>query len=570
MNIVRFTFTVLLSASVLCAILLSIYSYKRRTMPGAKYFIYLLFSTIIYNSGYIGEINSNKLPVAMLWFNFEHIAIPFLHYFWVIMSLEYIGTKKKTIKIARYGLLYHPILYLLIFFTNPIHHFYITSIKFISNGYFHIITYNKEILYMLAVASGTLLALITMGTYIYGYIKASSVHRYAYITMIIASLFPWFSVYIVAANKNYLGVDYFPVVIIISGVLYIFGIFKFRMFNTIPIATETVFRESKKGILLVDLTGHIVDANYAMLEMYPELNKLSKYTFHSFIEAHFELKDFLEEKSKTKYQLMINGQIRHYFAYITKILTDEGIQIGKILAIKDITLFVEYEKSLKLAAELAMERAEINEMYFLQAQIKPHFFNNTLSVIASMITIDPNEARELIVKFSEYLTRAYTVKDTSGMLWLEEELDAINTYVAIEKARFRERLNFEIICEKLPRIKLPKFVLEALVENAIRHGILKKAEGGNVYLKISCDEYKVYFEVKDDGVGIPEEKIELLINGQEKNQGIGIVNIQKRLIKFYGEGLKIKSTVGEGTTVSFYVKYNDDTLIKVVDEDGND
>lgn len=567
---VRFTFTFLLSASVLCAILLSVYSYKRRTMPGAKYFICLLISVIIYNSTYIGEINSNKLTVAMFWFNFEHVAIPFQHYFWVIMSLEYVGAKKKTLKIAKYALLYHPILYLLIFYTNPMHHLYISSVKFISNGYFPIITYNKEVLYMFVVASGTFLALITMVIYIRGYIKASSVHRYAYITMIIASLFPWFSVYLYTANKNYLGVDYFPVVIIISGVFYIFGIFKFRMFNTIPIATETVFRKSKEGILLVDLTGHIVDANDAFLVMYPELNKLSKHTLHSFIEAHSEFKDFLEGKYKTEYQLMTNGEVRYYSAYITKILTDDGIQVGKILTINDITLFIEHEKNLKLAAEFAMERAEINEMYFLQAQIKPHFFNNTLSVIAAMMTINPDEARELIVKFSEYLTRTYTVDDTSGMLWLEEELDAINTYVAIEKARFRERLNFQIICEKLPKIKLPRFVLEALVENAIRHGILKKAEGGNVYLKISCDDHKVYFEVKDDGIGIPEEKIQLLINGQEKNQGIGIVNIQKRLIKFYGEGLKINSTVGVGTTVSFYAKYNDVPVIKVGDENGND
>lgn len=570
MNIVRFTFTFILSASVVCAILLIIYSYKRRTMPGAKYFIFLLLSTIIYNSGYIGEINSNKLYVAMLWFNFEHVAIPFLHYFWVIMSLEYVGVKKKKFRIAKYALLYHPILYLLIFYTNPMHHLYISSFNFISNGYFPIITYSKEILYTFIVASGTFLALITMAIYIRGCMKSSSVHRYAYITMIIASLFPWFSVYIYAANKNYLGVDYFPVVIIISGIFYIFGIFKFRMFNTIPIATETVFRKSKEGILLVDLTGNIVDANAAFLAIYPELNKLSKYTLHSFIEAHSEFNDFLEGKYKTEYQLMVNGQIRHYSTYITKILTDDGIQVGKILTINDITLFIEHERSLKLAAELAMERAEVNEMYFLQAQIKPHFFNNALSVIASMMTINPAEARELIVKFSEYLTRTYTVDDASGMLWLEEELDAINTYVAIEKARFRERLNFEIICEKLPKVKLPRFVLEALVENAIRHGVLKKAEGGNVYLKISYDEDKVYFEVKDDGIGIPEEKIELLINGQEKNQGIGIVNIQKRLIKFYGEGLKIKSTVGVGTTVSFYAKYNDIPLIKVGDENAND
>lgn len=547
-NIVRFTYTVLLLASVICSILLIKYSYKRRTMPGAKYFILLLYFGIIYNFGYIGEINSNTFLSAMFWFSFEHIAIPFQHYFWFMMGLEFVGVQKKKLTLAKYGLLYHPILCLIIFYTNPMHHLYASKFYFLSNGYFKVIIFSKGILYMTMIVSGTILALMTTFFYIRGFAKSSSVHRYAYVIMIIASLIPWISNYFYITNTSYLGVDYFPVVSSISCIVYMFGIFKFRMFNTIPIATEIVFKQAKEGILLIDIEDHIIDANDAFVRIYPELKELSrKQTLMPFMEAHSEFDGFLKGDYKSSYQLLINGMVKHYSAEITKILTDEEFQIGKILTITDITLFVEHEKSLKLVASNALEKAEINEIAFLQAQIKPHFFNNTLSTIASMITMDPDAARELVVNFSEYLMRAYLLEDTSGMTMLSNELDAVNTYVTIEKARFRERLNFKIICEDIPKIKIPRLVLQPLVENAIRHGVLKKAEGGTVNLKISRDENKIYFEVSDDGIGMPE---------YYKNQGIGMLNIHKRLVKYYGEGLKVSSRINVGTTVSFFITYS--------------
>lgn len=138
MDAVRLTFTMILLATILCAMLLIQYAYKRREMPGAKYFILLLVSAIIYNIAYIGEINSKHFSEAMFWFNFQHIPIPLQHYLWVMMSLEYAKVEKKYLKKARYIGLYHPILYMLIFFTNPIHHLYVSTYQFKSNVFFQL------------------------------------------------------------------------------------------------------------------------------------------------------------------------------------------------------------------------------------------------------------------------------------------------------------------------------------------------------------------------------------------------------------------------------------------------
>ncbi len=556
MNIVRLIFTLILLASIPCAILLIQYAYKRQAVPGAKYFILLLISAIMYNMAYIGEINADHFAEAMFWFNLQHIPIPIQHYLWLMMSLEYSKATKKQLKVAKYIGLCHPIAYILIFFTNPFHHLYISNYRFESNGYFPVLFSEKEPLFMLMVISGTLMGITAIIFYIRGMIRSPKLHRYGYVIMIIASIFPWVAVYLNATNSNYLGIDYFPVVCIISGTLYLFGIFKFSMFDTIPIATEMVFRQSKEGIMLIDLADYIIDVNDSFIKIYPELKVFPKrYTFSSFLKKHPELQGVSDEKHVAHYELLIEGEERHYAAETTKIIIEERVEIGKILTLTDITLFAENQKVLESVASDALNQAEMNEISFLQAQINPHFLNNTLSVIGSMIKRNPHEARELIGNLGEYLADRCYFDSSSPLILLEQELETVNTYVSIEKARFGARLNFHILCDSIPKINVPRLIIQPLVENAIRHGILKKADGGNVWLIIVEGDEKVNFQIKDDGVGISEENLQGMIMGEKGNKGIGISNIHKRLMKRYGGELKIESVKGAGTEVSFSIPY---------------
>jgi two-component system LytT family sensor kinase len=287
--------------------------------------------------------------------------------------------------------------------------------------------------------------------------------------------------------------------------------------------------------------------------MFPNFKKYSKkYTLSLFIKDNPELYG-LAFNEIIKYSLEANGTTMHYSAELKPIIADNDLLIGKILSIKDITLFVENEKYLETIASNAMKQAETNELSFLQAQIKPHFFNNTLSIIASMITRDPNAAKELVVNLSEYLIKCYHIDTSSPQILLNEEMETIDKYVKIEKARFRERLNFIVINNNVPNIPIPRFSLQPLVENAIKHGILRQAEGGTVKIEMNrIDEYAV-FKVIDTGVGISQDRIDSLLNGSEDNQGVGIINVHRRLLKSYGEGLTIQSTVGNGTTVRFSI-----------------
>jgi signal transduction histidine kinase len=195
------------------------------------------------------------------------------------------------------------------------------------------------------------------------------------------------------------------------------------------------------------------------------------------------------------------------------------------------------------------------EMDFLRSQIKPHFLFNALNAILSFCRTDPERTEHLISQLSYYMRQSF---DRSGDIFvpLMEELQLVNAYVEIEKARFEERLCYRIEVDDslLYRTILP-LTIQPLVENAIRHGVTKKEDGGNVQVKIKLDEDGLLIEVTDDGVGMTEEvRSSLLENGASAYQtrrGVGIMNIHRRLLYYTGQGLTIVSAEGLGTKVSF-------------------
>jgi len=550
----RSTYSVVLIITIVLSVFCFLYAYKKRRNPGAKYFIIMMISVVIYNAGYLCEINAQEFSQAFLWYNIEHIAAPIQPYLWLLISMDFTGTPPNEKRLLKRIALIHPILYYVGFFTNGIHHLYDVSYKFESNGYFPVIITEKGVLYDLVLVTGTLLAVLIIAIYLKSFLKKPRIFRNSYFIMILASLFPWFSEYFYQTPWNTLKLDYFPIALIISEMIYLYGIFRFRIMSTIPIAHGMVFNQSKEAILLVDLNDYIIDANSTFHKLFPNcIDKFNKNTLSSFLSANPDVKYSLEENHSSTFSLKNEGQIRHYSAETIDIIAENAVTIGTMLVISDITIFIENQKILEFATTKAIEKAESSEVAFLQAQINPHFLNNTLNLISSMVSRDPLKAKETIANLSDYLMSCYQFDVNEPMITLKEELNFIDIYVKIEKTRFMERLMVEILCEEIPAVKVPRLILQPLVENAIRHGVLKKLQGGTVSIIITRRETEISFMVEDDGIGISPERIPVLLQGSDKNQGVGIINIHKRLIKHYGKGLTINSTLDCGTSISFII-----------------
>lgn len=204
---IQFLITLLLAISIFSSILLIMYFYKRKSKPGANYFTIIILSMMVYDAAYICELNSNTISTALFQFNFEHIAIFMEPYLWVMMCLDYTRAPNKYKKMFRYFMLPCTIFFYISFFTNHIHHLYISSYDFVSKGQFQVLVYEKKILFFLLISYITICGFISTGLYIRGYIKSTKLHKDSYIVMVIASIFPWFSVYFNLTKINYIGID---------------------------------------------------------------------------------------------------------------------------------------------------------------------------------------------------------------------------------------------------------------------------------------------------------------------------------------------------------------------------
>lgn len=194
------------------------------------------------------------------------------------------------------------------------------------------------------------------------------------------------------------------------------------------------------------------------------------------------------------------------------------------------------------------------EAAYLQAQIQPHFLFNTLNSITALSDIDTAKMNDLIEAFSSYLRISFEFWNSEQMVSLEHELELVRSYLYIEKERFEDRLQVEWEVDKNIHLMLPPLTIQPLVENAVRHGVLSRAKGGTVYIQLRELAHSVKVIVKDNGVGMDEQKVrELLKTGTKDKIGIGLLNTDRRLKQLYGKGLLISSKPGEGTSISFEI-----------------
>ena len=187
----------------------------------------------------------------------------------------------------------------------------------------------------------------------------------------------------------------------------------------------------------------------------------------------------------------------------------------------------------------------------LQMQLNPHFLFNTLNAISSLMHKDVEAADKMIVQLSDLLR--YALESTKEQeVPLRQELDFLNRYLEIQRARFGDRLvvRHEIAPETLSA-NVPNLVLQPLVENAIQHGIEPHARPGQIILRARRENGALELEVQDNGVG--------LANGAIPAEGVGLSNTRARLQQLYGSGqrLELLSAPGGGLVVQIRIPWRE-------------
>jgi len=229
-------------------------------------------------------------------------------------------------------------------------------------------------------------------------------------------------------------------------------------------------------------------------------------------------------------------------------------EAGMMRAIAEVARYVSSQLEL---AELDESRTRLAhaEVRALRAQISPHFIYNALTTISSFVRSDPEEARELLTEFADF-TR-YSFRTAGEFTTLAEELNNIDRYLVIEKARFGDRLNvkLQIAPEVLP-VVLPFLALQPLVENAVRHGLAGKPTGGTVSVIAEDAGAECVISVEDDGVGMDPARLrDEMKDSHVCGAHVGLGNVHDRLRAAFGDecGLVVETGPGAGTKVSMRV-----------------
>lgn len=242
------------------------------------------------------------------------------------------------------------------------------------------------------------------------------------------------------------------------------------------------------------------------------------------------------------------------------VVADCGIGLHQMRAIREQK---DEEEKRRIQAELDQKRQKLQA---LESQINPHFLYNTLDTFRGLALEQGNrELSDMIEALSQMFK--YSVKYEAEMVNINAELDYLKHYIQLQQMRFPGRFTYEEHLECDPANLLlepcPRFVLQPIVENAIRHGLRDIRKGGHIIVTMGIRRRDFFILVEDNGCGMDMTEVSLLnqrlsqplseenVTEGEEKAGIGIENVNRRIKMFCGEeyGLRISSNLGTGTQV---------------------
>lgn len=259
---------------------------------------------------------------------------------------------------------------------------------------------------------------------------------------------------------------------------------------------------------------------------------------------------YRKEISKSLYVTMLNflllplfGMLALFFIY--------GISLANIaIGISSVLIFV--QAIIEQNQELARHEKKNADMKIalMLSQISPHFLYNVLNTIQYLCDEDSNMAKETIGELAVWLRGNMDSLTQKANITFDQEMYYVKNYLSIEKKRFGERLQVAYDIQ-FRDFKLPSLTLQTMVENAVKHGVSKRIDGGKILISTRCEEHYVEIRVEDDGIGFDPKQIQ--IKDSEGNSHIGIHIVRERLKRMVNGELFIQSEKNKGTLVSIRI-----------------
>lgn len=577
---------VLLFFGTLTAVL-AIYIYKRGTSV-VRWFGLMMGSNAIWSIAYGLELSSRNLEQALFFINIEYLGIATLPLNWFLFCLAFCNKEcwyKKPLNLIL--VLIAPITTLFMVWTNPMHHLHYREVKMVFDGPFPMIKLHPGTWYYIFTVYFYLL--LACGCYlIFNKFRSSDpIYRKQNYSILIAALLPWVANITYLAGLRPLGfIDITPFAFILTSFLILLGIYRFRLFDIVPIAREKALELMDDGFLVLDVKYRVIDYN-SSLYRYLNLSKNQKIVGQSIGELFPKHLDFIQKiksgfSGKMDMQAFVEGEIIYFEAEILLLNESKINDAFTIVKLQDLT---SAKKDALIAKEQALELEKVNQLKDRIFSIIAHDLRGplvNLSEILKMVSYN-QVSQEEFEKISPELSKdiIYTTDLLENILhWSRSQLQGFG----IQKEFFNVRniilneINYHLPAATLKKVNIlhdvfpneiayaDVLMFQIVIRNIINNAVKFCNEGCEIVITASFQRnHMLKICIKDNGVGISEATMEKLFKDEnvssrgtqnEKGTGLGLMICKDFMSRNDGE-ISVSSEVGKGTTFCILVPTGD-------------
>lgn len=578
---IRQWMSILLYFSTALMLFISWLSYRKRHLPVAKTMIFMMLAAAFYAFGYALELLSSSLDEFKLSLQIEYFGIPFVSTLWLLLVIQFTGSAGRYRKRLATALFVIPISVFALHLTNEWHQ--LVYERYVPNTDSEVPLYTtvKGIWYKVHTVYNYGVMLCGMLLFVPMYLRSSPVVRKQIAILVIGAAAPmlfnmgfWFGVI----------VDLTPFGFAISGIFYVWGIYRFNLLRLTPLAQAKVFDTIRDGVVLLDYEDQIVSYNRAAEEVFPELSSTSRYPVDAgkALAGHPELVERIQGESagdtKFPFQRKEDHRLRHYMCSLTYIYDSGKTPIGKMLMFNDITELKENEARLR---ENARQLSELNAFKDKLFTVMAHDIRDPIAMLVSLTELLGEELAAADIEHAEVFHELQgqvhgTYQLVENLLdwyrsqkgkvmfrpsgWNLQQVVRQALSLAGAKAGMKHIAMTERIDERIA-VSADKEMLDLILRNLLSNAIKYTGLGGSIDVSADMEGGMVVVAIRDNGAGIDAPTAELLRREEPffrspagdddaGNTRFGLV-LAREFVRIHGGCLWFDSVPGTGTTFCF-------------------